>query len=227
VVEESQKGVLLAQGGALDGMRWEVNRPLILGRDATSCDVVIPNQQVSRRHARLTPTPHGVLLEDLQSKNGTFRNGEPVTSAYLKDGDTIQLAFAQRFLFVVSDATVPLSDVPMARELLEKSETYALKVNPETRQVWVRGKELIPPLSVAQFRLLWALYREQGKIVSREDLVRAVWGEEAVGVSKQALDALVRRLRSRLAAADPAHSYIITIRGHGLRLDNVKVTPEN
>ncbi len=223
MAEESSKGVLLAQGGALDGMRWEVNKPLVLGRDATACDVVIPNRQVSRRHARITPTPQGVLLEDLHSKNGTFRNGEPVTSVYLEDGDTVQLAFAQRFLFVVSDATVPLSDVPGGHELLKESNAYALRMNPETRQVWVLGKELIPPLSAAQFRLLWALYRAQGKIVSREDLVRAIWGEEAVGVSKQALDALVRRLRARLAAADPDHSYIVTIRGHGLRLNNKKI----
>lgn len=216
-MEENSAGVLLAQGGILDGMRWEVNRPLVLGRDATSCDVVIPNRQVSRRHARLMPTPRGVLLEDLQSKNGTFRNGERISAAYLKDGDTIQVALAQRFLFVTSDATVPLSDA----EGEEAGAQYALILNPETRQVWIRGKELIPPLSAAQFRLLWALYREQGKIVSREDLIRAVWGEEAVGISSQALDALVRRLRDRLAAADPTHAYIVTVRGHGLKLDNV------
>jgi DNA-binding response OmpR family regulator len=48
-----------------------------------------------------------------------------------------------------------------------------------------------------------------------------VWGEEqAIDVSEQALDALVRRLRDRLATVDPNHSFIITIRGHGLRLDN-------
>ena len=36
----------------------------------------------------------------------------------------------------------------------------------------------------------------------------------------QALDALVRRLRDRLATIDSGHSYIVTVRGHGLRLDN-------
>jgi DNA-binding winged helix-turn-helix (wHTH) protein len=37
------------------------------------------------------------------------------------------------------------------------------------------------------------------------------------------LDALVRRLRDRLSAIDNDHQYIITIRGHGLRLDNPPV----
>jgi DNA-binding response OmpR family regulator len=48
-----------------------------------------------------------------------------------------------------------------------------------------------------------------------------VWGEkQAYEVSEQALDALVRRLRERIASIDPTHTYIVTIRGHGLRLDN-------
>ena len=60
-----------------------------------------------------------------------------------------------------------------------------------------------------------------GLVVPREELVKEVWEEEeAYGVSDQALDALVRRLRDRLAEADPGHEYVVTIRGHGLRLEN-------
>jgi DNA-binding response OmpR family regulator len=58
-------------------------------------------------------------------------------------------------------------------------------------------------------------------VVSRSELVNGVWGdEEAEGVSEQALDALVRRLRDRLNSLDPDHPYVVTVRGHGLRLDN-------
>ena len=42
---------------------------------------------------------------------------------------------------------------------------------------------------------------------------------------EQALDALVRRLRERLASVDPQHTYLITVRGHGLRLDNPPRAP--
>jgi DNA-binding response OmpR family regulator len=49
----------------------------------------------------------------------------------------------------------------------------------------------------------------------------AVWGEEeAISVSDQAMDALIRRLRYRIEEKDPDHTYIITVRGHGVRLDN-------
>jgi DNA-binding response OmpR family regulator len=47
-----------------------------------------------------------------------------------------------------------------------------------------------------------------------------VWGEDALGISEQALDALVRRLRERLAELEPNHEFVVTVRGHGLRLEN-------
>ena len=53
------------------------------------------------------------------------------------------------------------------------------------------------------------------------DLISIIWGDEkAVGVSEQALDALVRRLRDRLSQYDQDHEYLVTVRGHGIRLDN-------
>jgi DNA-binding response OmpR family regulator len=52
-------------------------------------------------------------------------------------------------------------------------------------------------------------------------LITAIWGnEESAGVSEQALDALIRRLRRRLAEVDMSREYLVTVRGHGLRLEN-------
>jgi DNA-binding winged helix-turn-helix (wHTH) protein len=58
-------------------------------------------------------------------------------------------------------------------------------------------------------------------VVSRQEVVEKVWPESvAEGVSEQAIDALVRRLRERLAEVDKSHNYVVTVRGHGFRLDN-------
>src|SRR5258705_9050935 len=46
----------------------------VIGRD-TACEVVIANDAVSRRHARLTINESSVFLEDLDSADGTFING--------------------------------------------------------------------------------------------------------------------------------------------------------
>ena len=91
----------------------------------------------------------------------------------------------------------------------------------KSRQVWINQQQVVPPLSAQQFRLLWKLYESKGQVISRTDLVSIVWGEDQMaGVSDQALDALIRRLRDRLAALDPTHQFIDTVRGHGMRLDN-------
>jgi len=96
-----------------------------------------------------------------------------------------------------------------------------LMMDQKSRRVWINQRQLVPPLSAQQFRLLWLLYESQGQVIARADLITAVWGEDqAAGVSEQALDALIRRLRDRLAELDPTHRYIETVRGHGVRLDN-------
>lgn len=205
--------MLIAQDGPLKGQRWQLDHTIVLGREP-SCDVVIADRQISRYHARLTPTPEGVIFEDLGSKNGTHYNGTSLSApVVLQDGDLLSIAMAQQFIFLISDATTPLVEGSPA--------SGRLMMDLKSRRVWVNHQQLVPPLSAQQFKLLWMLYKNNGEVVSRPDLVGEVWGDEqAAGVSDQALDALIRRLRDRLAALDPSHQYIDTVRGHGIRLDN-------
>jgi hypothetical protein len=204
--------LLVAQEGPLKGQRWPLSQTIVLGREPT-CDIVVADRQISRFHARLTPTPEGVIFEDLGSKNGTHHNGVTLTApVVLQDGDLISVALAQQFLFLTSDATMPL---------LEGGKPGRLMMDQKSRRVWVNQGQLNPPLSAQQFKMLWLLYESKGQVVTRPDLVTVVWGDDqAAGVSDQALDALIRRLRDRLAALDPTHQYIVTVRGHGIRLDN-------
>jgi DNA-binding response OmpR family regulator len=96
-----------------------------------------------------------------------------------------------------------------------------LRMDTEAHRVWVVDQEVDPPLSPAQYRLLEILYANPSRVVSRSEIVRHVWSEsEEEGVSEQAIDALIRRLRDRLVEYDPDFSYVITIRGHGFRLEN-------
>lgn len=211
--------ILIGQSGPLNGQRWLIEQPLLVGRDVT-CDIVISDRQVSRYHARFTPSGDGVLLEDLGSKNGTYCNGvrleEPML---LSDGDLIQVSLIQHFVFLNSDATMPL-DFPVTTGAGKAEASPRFYLDTSARRVWLNGQEILPPLSVPQFRLLQLLYEQRGKVVERQDLINLVWGEEeAVGVSEQAFDALVRRLRDRLAAFDPDRIFIVTVRGHGLRFD--------
>ena len=210
---EKDAPILVAINGPLKGERWSLVRPLVMGREP-GCDVVIPDRQVSRYHARLTPGSNGVVLEDLGSKNGTHYNGSLLAGpVVLQDGDMLQIAVAQEFQFLNSDATMPLDSEPV--------RAGRLLLDMRARQVWVNQKQMIPALSAQQFQLLWVLYQNEAKVVTRQELVSAVWGDEqSAGVTDQALDALIRRLRDRLAEMDPDNSYVITVRGHGIMLKN-------
>ena len=211
--QEEDFPIPLAQDGPLKGQRWSLTHTLMVGRDPT-CEINVQDRQVSRFHARITPTPEGVTIEDLGSKNGTNHNGTELTGpVILQDGDLLGIALAQQLLFLTSDATMPLAEngVRSGRLLMDQ----------KSRRVWVNQQQVNPPLSAQQFKLLWMLYERQGQVISRAELVTVVWGEEQMaGVSYQALDALIRRLRDRLASLDPTHQYIDTVRGHGVRLDN-------
>jgi hypothetical protein len=205
--------LLIAQTGPLKGQRWAMNKPLLIGREGT-CDVIVPDRMVSRFHARLIPTPEGINLEDLGSKNGTHCNGTPVNGVItLQDGDVLQIALCQQFLYLTSDSTMPLAESGLSGG--------RLRLDLRSRRVWVNDLLVDPPLSALQFHVLQALYERQGQVLPRTQLVSASWGEDQIeGVSDQALDALLRRLRDRLEELDPEQAYIITVRGHGIKLEN-------
>jgi DNA-binding winged helix-turn-helix (wHTH) protein len=210
----NEKPVILASEGELAGQQWAIDQdPFIIGR-GSDCNIVLPERQVSRHHVKITRDNGQYFLHDLQSKNGTHLNGVQVTgSAPLQDGDEIQIALCVKLMFVGTDATLPLT-------FEQPSSMGNLVLDVDQRAVSISGMELDPPLSLAQFRLLQTLYEAEGAVVDRDAIVEAVWpGTDGIGVSEQAIDALVRRLRDRLAELDE-YEYVVTVRGHGFRLDN-------
>lgn len=209
----AETALLLMVEGSSPGKRTFLEKPeLLIGRDE-QCDLVIADRRVSRQHARISLEGDGYILTDLGSRNGTFVNGRELDQPYaLQDGDEIQLAYCCKLAFVAADATAPV--------ILEE-RVHGLRMDMESKRVWVAGRELSPPLSLAQYRLLELLYQEPGRVCSRDEVVQAVWPEDdRDGISEQAIDALARRLRERLAEVDPNPRYVVTVRGHGFRLDN-------
>lgn len=183
------------------------------------CDIVLPERQVSREHIRVYREGEQYFIEDLESKNGTWLNGQQIKGVNrLFDGDEIHLALAVRMQFIGSGSTAPLPFEPPAQM------TSRIRIDPQARRIFIGGKEIDPPLSPPQYRLVELLIANSGRICTRDEVVSVVWPDAiADGVSEQAIDALVRRLRDRLAEIEPNWQYIVTVRGHGFRLDN----PEN
>lgn len=72
--------------------------PCIIGKDKKGADIVIDSSTISRVHARLYAQGSNILLQDLNSKNGTFKNGIQLDvheSVILQEGDEICFANLQ------------------------------------------------------------------------------------------------------------------------------------
>ncbi|HYN88848.1 MAG TPA: FHA domain-containing protein, partial [Ardenticatenaceae bacterium] len=74
-----ERALLVLQEGMDTPQRWLVRDDLTaIGRWPDN-DVVLPDRTVSRHHAQIRKVGTQFLLEDLESTNGTFVNGERIT----------------------------------------------------------------------------------------------------------------------------------------------------
>jgi hypothetical protein len=208
--EHREAALLVWMDGEEIKGQWYLANETTLGRWQDN-NIVIDDRWVSRHHARIRHQDDQYLVEDLGSKNGTQVNGQRITEpTRLADGDELQITPLVKLVFVDCGSTAPL---PTDRQ------APRLELAKGTRQVRILGHLLTPPLSHAQFTFLALLQEQPGKVYSRDEIITAVWTEaQAEGVSDEAIDALVRRIRLRIREIDPDHEYIVTVRGYGFRL---------
>jgi len=200
--------LILQEGPGSERQQWALESDVVtIGRWSEN-DIVLPDREVSRHHAQIRQDSGQYVLVDLGSKNGTLINGVRAERAIvLRDGDEILVAPRYRLLFVDSEATVPTTTRPRG-----------VRIDSVTRTVTVAGIPLEPPLAPNQFALLQLLGSEPGRVYTRDEVASACYPDAEGGVSDQAIDGLVRRLRSRLAEVDPGAEHIVALRGHGIQL---------
>ena len=92
-----------------------------------------------------------------------------------------------------------------------------VKLDRANREVTVAGDPA--GLTFSEFELLSALMGEPGRLFSRQELLRAIWGDSAYR-DPRAIDVHVRHLREKLEEKPESPSLIITVRGAGYRLNS-------
>ena len=85
-----KEAVIVATDGPVAGARIAFAESAELGREGGDLPLSF-DKGVSRRHARLSRAPNGLLLEDLGSTNGTLVNGAKVDRTFLKAGDVFKI----------------------------------------------------------------------------------------------------------------------------------------
>jgi len=198
------------EGDEIQG-RWPLNKPVTTIGRAGDNDVVVDDRWVSRYHAEVRRDQGRYLVVDHDSKNGTLVNGKRIAGpTALSDGDRLQVTPMVKLTFVDYGSTAPLPG---------EARPSGLVLDRDKRQVWLQGRLLTPPLSYVQFALLTLLGDQPGRVYSRDEIVAVLWPEDsAEGISDEAIDALVRRIRLRLRELDPGGDYLVTVRGYGFEL---------
>jgi DNA-binding response OmpR family regulator len=72
-------------------------------------------------------------------------------------------------------------------------------------------------LTFSEFELLDALMADPGRLLNRQELLRAIWGDSAYR-DPRAIDVHIRHLREKLEPEPDKPQYILTVRGAGYRL---------
>ena len=90
-MEESNEARLVLEKGPISGQTYVLSQvPAVIGRNRAA-GILIKDQRVSRRHARIIFENGRYLIEDLDSRNGTFVNGQQISRPLqLDDGDQLE-----------------------------------------------------------------------------------------------------------------------------------------
>jgi len=68
---------------------YALDKPEMLVGRSPECDVMIDDKTVSRVHARITSKPERIVVEDLNSLNGTYINNDAVKRGHIEDKDSL------------------------------------------------------------------------------------------------------------------------------------------
>ena len=95
-------------------------------------------------------------------------------------------------------------------------EVEELRLDPRNVQAYVDGQSA--ELTPTEFRLLYALALDRGRVLTRDELLQRVWGRRA-SHRDRTVDVFVRKLREKIDARSSGHTFIQTRYGVGYKLD--------
>lgn len=203
---EGLTNVVMAGGGAEAVALCRRERP-----DAVILDVMLPDGDGYQVCGEIRRFSHCPILF-LSSKNdevdkllGLAVGGDDYVTKPFSPKEVAYRVKAQLRRAAYREAPLPPPALTVGR----------LAVDPESCRAAKDGREL--ELTAREFEILLYLVRNKGRVVSRERLYEAVWGEDSYGCDNTVM-VHIRHLREKLEDDPAAPRYIVTKKGLGYKL---------
>ncbi|MDZ7794238.1 MAG: response regulator transcription factor [Spirochaetia bacterium] len=179
--------------------------------DVVILDIMLPGIDGLEvlRELRRNADPYIILL--------TAKTSEDDRIIGLKMGadDYVLKPFSPRELVARVQAIVRRQRKQSDNEL-EVLQSGEFSIDPSARRAWREGHEL--ELTRIEFDLLLTLMENSGRVLSRNQLIEHVWGDEYF-IEERVVDVHIRRLRNKMRFSEDDKEYITTVRGSGYRFE--------
>src|SRR5271167_262483 len=176
-------------------------------------DVMLPGTDGFElcRHIRQTPVLSATPIIFLTAKT---TEADRVKGLELGGDDYITKPFSPRELVArIRSVLRGLGQVPAAGEVMKLGD---LEIDVSSMTVQAKGCNVLT--TVREFRLLEHFATHRGRVLTRDQLLDAVW-KETPFVTPRSIDVYIRRLREKIEP-DPRHpQYLKTLRGIGYRFE--------
>jgi DNA-binding response OmpR family regulator len=130
--------------------------------------------------------------------------------------DFLVKPFSMKELVARVQASARRGTRPEHEQRGEPIEIEELRIDPTEVQAYVHGEDA--GLTPTEFRLLYALALEGGRVVSRDELLQRIWGRRETRRDRT-VDVFVRKLREKIDKRARDHSFIHTRYGVGYKLE--------
>src|SRR5207245_8945277 len=132
--------------------------------------------------------------------------------------DYLVKPFSMKELVARVQAAARRGAQPAAVERGETIEVEELRIDPREVEAYVDGETA--GLTATEWRLLYALALDRGRVVTRDELLQKIWGRRETHRDRT-VDVFVRRLREKVDRQASTHTFIQTRYGVGYRLEPV------
>jgi DNA-binding response OmpR family regulator len=130
--------------------------------------------------------------------------------------DFLVKPFSMKELVARVQATARRGTRPEQQHRGEPIEIEELRIDPREVQAYVNGESA--ELTPTEFRLLYTLALEAGRVVTRDELLQRIWGRRETHRDRT-VDVFVRKLRDKVDKRSAAHTFIQTRYGVGYKLE--------